>query len=161
MNYNTVTKNRRAEAGNGKGSFLVLLMVVAAVAVGLWLYLGGGGIGGGSESGPAEQAEKPTEEKAEDVEPEVAEEKTEDVKPDPVERPLVIVVDGERYLHNDVEVEIKKVIELATKVPDGSGPQVRIVRRDTALARAEEALEKELTEAGIVPQIEDEKKDSQ
>ncbi len=153
MTFKTAPKNKRSQAGNGKVLVVVVLLVAGGVAAALWLKgdcgWGKGGGGGSGDDTAAEEPEKP------------AEKKEEVVKPAAPERPLVIVVDGERYLHNDVEVDIKKVIELAGKVPEGSGAPVRIVRKDSALARAEEELEQKLREAGFVPQIEDEKDDSE
>lgn len=143
MTFKTAPKNKRSQAGNGKVLVVVVLLVAGGVAAALWLKgdcgWGKGGGGGSGDDTAIQESEKTT----------TAEEKTEDVAPAAADRQLVIVVDGERYLHNDVEVDIRKVIELAGKVPEGSGPQVRIVLRDSALARAEEALKKELSEAGF------------
>ena len=57
-----------------------------------------------------------------------------------VNRPLKIEIDGESYLTGPETVTVDRIIELSGAIPDGPGPTVVIVRRESSRARAEKAL---------------------
>lgn len=57
-----------------------------------------------------------------------------------LKRPLVVFIDGYKYMVKGKETPLETVLEMATKVPSGQGPAVRVVMKGTSKAGAEDKI---------------------
>lgn len=117
--------------GNERGAVpliaaVVLIVIIAALLLGGSLgWFSGTGEGDGAPS--SEEASPSSEEISTDPAPVVG-------------RPLRIEIDGESYQAGGETVTVRRIVELSGAVPDGSGPAVVIVRRESSRAKAEKTL---------------------
>ncbi len=115
--------------------YVVLLVLVVVIVIGIALFGGGGpGAGGAGGSGTGGAASP----------------STSAVVPAQPGGPVLVEVEGHRYLVGGAEVTVDRVKELAKAAGDaGSGPRVRIKKRDTSRATAEQSLRDGLQAEGI------------
>ncbi|MFP4355798.1 MAG: hypothetical protein ACLFUJ_11805 [Phycisphaerae bacterium] len=66
-----------------------------------------------------------------------------------LKRPMVIEISGHQYFVQQQPVELGRLIELASAVPDGQGPAVVVRRLEDSRARAENDLKEALEAANV------------
>ena len=135
------------------------------------LFLRGGGIGSGTSEAPVTQVTTGQPERTPTVSPAPSDARTpsddsvdasggltDDEKKALSKDVLTVLIDEHEYLMevpSDSEtvyhpIELKRVIELAQQAPgDTNGIRVRVLRRESSRAAAEDQIKRDLTRAGI------------